>query len=88
MDFDHPAEYVNSIAMELVEAMTETVPGMPHTLSFATLLGAIGSREEALLELSSEAFKMAMDECIRVYGRQQTNVVIDFLQQSLDSAPF
>ena len=88
MDFDPPAEYVNSIAMELVEAMTETVPGMPHTLSFATLLGAIGSREEALLELSSEAFKMAMDECIRVYGRQQTNVVIDFLQQSLDRAPF
>ena len=68
--------------------MTETVLGMPHTLSFATLLGAIGSREEALLELSSEAFKMAMDECIRVYGRQQTNVIIELLQQSLDRAPF
>lgn len=83
-DFGPPCEHLNMSALDLVEAMKATVPGMQRTLSFSVLLATamqdLGHRH-TLVEL-------AIDECVKLYGKQRPDVLRKLAQNSVQYVPF
>lgn len=84
---DVPA-FVNSSAMDLVNAMKSAVPGMLRTLSFTTLLVFLAQRIEGNEDLTRKLFQLAMDECMRIYGKQKVDVLVKLMVQSSEIVPF
>lgn len=87
-EFENVSDFVNSTAVELIEAMRETVPGMLRTLSFTTMLAMVAQRSDRNLALVHRLVNLAMDECIRVYGKQKPEVTVKLMEQSSEIVPF
>lgn len=86
--FANASNFVNSTALELVQAMRLTVPGMQRTLTFATLLASLARRDEENLALFHRLLHLAMDECTRVYGKQKPEVTMELMEQASTFVPF
>lgn len=87
--FNPPSDFVSSMALELVEAMKATVPGMLRTLSFTTILATAAEKEAGqVFALVHSLVRLALDECIRIYGKQRLDVTIKLMEQSADIVPF
>lgn len=87
--FVPPSNFVNSTALELVEAMKSTVPGMLRTLSFTTILATVAEKEEGqFFALAHSLVRLSLDECVRVYGKQRLDVTVKLMEQSVDIVPF
>ncbi|KAI5078159.1 hypothetical protein GOP47_0007983 [Adiantum capillus-veneris] len=83
-----PSQWVNRRAVSLVESMKCTVPGMMRTLAFSTILAMSAKQQGSDAELIERLHNLAMDECIRVYGKQRQEVTLKLMEQSLDAIPF
>lgn len=86
--FAQVSDFVNSTALEVVEAMKSGVPGMHRTLAFITLLAAVAQKGEGNLALVHKLLQLAMDECIRVYGKQKPEVTMKLMEQASEVVPF
>lgn len=87
-DFAPLSDFVSSTAVELIEAMKATVPGMLRTLSFTTLLAIVAQRSDQNLILVHRLIQLAMEECICVYGKQKLQVTIRLMEESSEIVPF
>ncbi|KAI5055879.1 hypothetical protein GOP47_0029400 [Adiantum capillus-veneris] len=83
-DFGPPCEHLNFTAMELVEAMKATVPGMQRTLSFTVLLATAMQNSAGRAKL----VELAIDECVKLYGKQRPDVLRKLAQNSVQFVPF
>ncbi|MCO5595330.1 hypothetical protein L7F22_049372 [Adiantum nelumboides] len=83
-DFGSPCEHLKVTALELVEAMKATVPGMQRTLSFSVLLATALQNSADRLKL----VELAIDECVKLYGKQRPDVLRKLAQNSVQFVPF
>eukprot|EP00250_Pteridium_aquilinum_P008669 c18116_g1_i1 orf=454-1974(-) len=87
--FSPVSDYVSSTALELIEAMKATESGILRTLSFTTILTMVAQKEkEQYSSLTPSLLNLALDECIRVYGKQRLEVAIQLMEQSAGIVPF
>ncbi|MCO5572951.1 hypothetical protein L7F22_026713 [Adiantum nelumboides] len=88
--FSPPSNFVNLNALELVEAMKATVPGLLRTLSFTAILAVVAEKDKEQQELpfTERLMPLALDECVRVYGKQKLDVTIKLIEQAADIVPF
>ncbi|KAH7444376.1 hypothetical protein KP509_02G076300 [Ceratopteris richardii] len=87
--FSPPSDFATPQALQLVEAMKATVPGMLRTLSFATMLATAAQKDKnQVFALVHRLIQLALDECIRVYGKQKFDVVSKLMEQSAEFVPF
>jgi hypothetical protein len=84
--FSQPSHFVTPLALELLDAMMASVPGVEHTLTFATLLSLIAQRED--LRLSRQLFDKAKQECVAAYGKQRDDVITALAMRAAQRAPF
>ena len=83
-DFKEPDSFANSTAMEVVIAMQETVPGFLRTLTFAVMLATISTKPA----YRSVLVQLAMDESVRLYGKQRPDVIKHMALQAIELVPF
>lgn len=87
--FSPTSNFVNSTALELIEAMKATESGILRTLSFTTILTMVAGKEkEQYSSLTSSLLNVALDECIRIYGKQRLDVAVSLIEQSAGIVPF
>ncbi|KAH7276685.1 hypothetical protein KP509_39G017700 [Ceratopteris richardii] len=83
-DFGPPCRHLDSTAIGLVEAMKVTVPGMQRTLSFSVLLATAVKESAERLRL----VELALNECVKLYGKQRPDVLRKLAQDSVQYVPF
>jgi hypothetical protein len=83
-DFNEPDRFANSMAMEVVIAMQETVPGFLRTLTLAVMLATISTKPD----YRSVMVQLAMDESVRLYGKQRPDVIKHMALQAIELVPF
>ncbi|KAH7292734.1 hypothetical protein KP509_29G083200 [Ceratopteris richardii] len=87
--FTPASNFVNSTALELIKAMKATESGLQRTLSFATLLTMVAEKERGKFSSLTEGLlNFALDECIRIYGKQRLDVSVSLIEQSAEIVPF
>ena len=87
--FNPPSDFISSNALELVEAMKCTEPGMLRTLSFMTILAHVAAKEEERrFSLVQSLVELALHECVCLYGKQRLDVTMELMEQSANIVPF
>lgn len=87
--FSPVSNFVNSTALELIEAMKATEAGLMRTLSFTTVLTLVAEKgKEKFAHLAPGLLNLALDECIRIYGKQRLDVAVKLMEQAAEIVPF
>ncbi|KAI5075740.1 hypothetical protein GOP47_0009816 [Adiantum capillus-veneris] len=87
--FTPVSNFVNSTALELIEAMKATEAGLMRTLSFITVLTLVAEKDqENYAHLTLSLLNLALDECIRIYGKQRIDVAVKLIEQASEIVPF
>jgi hypothetical protein len=61
---------------------------MLRTLSFTSILAHVAEKGGEPFSLTHGLVRLALDECIRVYGKQKLDVTMKLMEQSSDIVPF
>ncbi|MCO5557810.1 hypothetical protein L7F22_011382 [Adiantum nelumboides] len=86
--FSNVPALVDQVLVEVVKALTTTVPGLVQTLSLITLIVGITQKLENKEELAKEVFMLGMAECLGTYGNQKSDIMLKLMENSTDVMPF
>ncbi|KAH7285262.1 hypothetical protein KP509_33G019300 [Ceratopteris richardii] len=83
-----PSFCIHNRVLKLIEYMRCTMPGTMCTLSFIMMLVESAKQQRVDIKLTQTLHRVAMDECIRVYGNQKTDVLHRLMEEALHSIPY